>query len=133
MNKLKANILWNALLFLLPVGLIILGVVTNNEPVLGLGILMGAIMLIKLIRLILCWIKPKTREKYLNRVNDERVNYIAGKSAIVSYIFMEFSSLAILIYAIAMELSTLQTILSGIMCIGLIAYMITYFILSKKE
>lgn len=133
MNKLKANILWNALLFLLPVGLIILGVVTNNEPVLGLGILMGAIMLIKLIRLILCWMKPKTREKYLNRVNDERVNYIAGKSAIVSYIFMEFSSLAILIYAIAMELSTLQTILSGIMCIGLIAYMITYFILSKKE
>lgn len=133
MNKLKANILWNALLFLLPVGLIILGVVTNNEPVLGLGILMGAIMLIKLIRLILCWIKPKSREKYLNRVNDERVNYIAGKSAIVSYIFMEFSSLAILIYAIAMELSTLQTILSGIMCIGLIAYMITYFILSKKE
>lgn len=133
MNKLKANILWNALLFLLPVGLIILGVVTNNEPVLGLGILMGAIMLIKLIRLILCYIKPKTREKYLNRVNDERVNYIAGKSAIVSYIFMEFSSLAILIYAIAMELSTLQTILSSIMCIGLIAYMITYFILSKKE
>lgn len=133
MNKLKANILWNALLFLLPVGLIILGVVTNNEPVLGLGILMGAIMLIKLIRLILCWIKPKSREKYLNRVNDERVNYIAGKSAIVSYIFMEFSSLAILIYAIAMELSTLQTILSGIMCIGLFAYMITYFILSKKE
>lgn len=133
MNKLKANILWNALLFLLPVGLIILGVVTNNEPVLGLGILMGAIMLIKLIRLILCWIKPKSREKYLNRVNDERVNHIAGKSAIVSYIFMEFSSLAILIYAIAMELSTLQTILSGIMCIGLFAYMITYFILSKKE
>lgn len=132
MKKTTINILWNILVLVLAASLIVLGIISANDMCTSLGVVMALVIVFKLIRLYFRMRTPEARKKYEEQINDERTNFIAGKAAIASYIALELTLLAILLYCVIMKIEVLLSPLSLVMFIGIFAYLIVYYVLQHR-
>lgn len=131
MKNFKINSIWNVLIFLLGIGLVILGIISKNELALSFGALMSFIILIKMIRRILIFSNKEKREKYLVEANDERNKTITGKAGLVAYVVMEFSLFILYVYYIVTNNDAMLNPIAELMATGVLAYFISYLIFRK--
>ncbi len=98
----------------------------------GMGSAFIVVGILQLIRFVRYFKNTEYREKVETEINDERNRYLAGRAwGWAGYLFVILSAAACIIFRILGE-EALSFAASGAVCLILVLYWVSYFILKRK-
>lgn len=98
----------------------------------GMGSAFIVVGILQLVRFVKYSKNTEYREKVETEINDERNRYLAGRAwGWAGYLFVIISAAASIVFRILGE-ESLSLLASGVVCLILVLYWVSYFILKRK-
>ena len=132
MNSIKSRIIYCCVLIVISIALGVIGGFSNNQNIVSFSIILGILSLIKIFKFLKIKNNEELTKKYEIKMTEEREMFIIYKSGYYAFYFLELILAFIVIFEMYMNNSEKVNNYSIVMSIGLVIYIASYFVVSKK-
>ena len=132
MNSIKSRIIYCCVLIVISIALGVIGGFSNNQNIVSFSIILGILSLIKIFKFLKIKNNEELTKKYEIKMTEEREMFIIYKSGYYAFYLLELILAFIVIFEMYMNNSEKVNNYSIVMSIGLVIYIASYFVVSKK-
>ena len=132
MNSIKSRIIYCCVLIVISIALGVIGGFSNNQNIVSFSMILGILSLIKIFKFLKIKNNEELTKKYEIKMTEEREMFIIYKSGYYAFYFLELILAFIVIFETYMTYSEKVNNYSIVMSIGLVIYIASYFVVSKK-